>query len=174
MEVNMNNEPTFFKEIQRFRMIIMWLFIIPIGCYFLYGVVRQVIFNIPFGNRPASDLNLIIFFVVFGIIMPLLLYFANLTTEVRKDGLYFKFTPFRVRYHKILFRDIKTYDIRKYSPLVYGGWGIRYGIEGKAYNVFGNIGIQFELNNGRKILIGTQESGEFKDAIDKAIENKNR
>ena len=36
------------------------------------------------------------------------------------------------------------------------------------------MGIQFELNNGKKILIGTQESGKFKAAIDKAIEKNLR
>jgi hypothetical protein len=53
--------------------------------------------------------------------------------------------------------------VRKYNPLTeYGGWGYRTGFGKKsgAMNVKGNIGIQIELSNGKKLLLGTQKKTE--------------
>lgn len=41
----------------------------------------------------------------------------------------------------------------------YGGWGIRYGRKGKAFNVFGSRGLQLEFTNGKRLLIGSQKTG---------------
>jgi hypothetical protein len=38
----------------------------------------------------------------------------------------------------------------------YGGWGIKYGKMGKAYNVSGNRGVQLEFTDGKRLLIGSQ------------------
>ena len=48
----------------------------------------------------------------------------------------------------------------------YGGWGIKYGLKGLAYNISGNFGIQLELKSGSKILIGTQKPDEVKKLLD--------
>ena len=54
--------------------------------------------------------------------------------------------------------------------LEYGGWGLRGGFflnkgKGTAYNVSGNIGIQLEFVNGKKILIGTHK----RDEVDRVL-----
>ena len=56
------------------------------------------------------------------------------------------------------------------SPIAeFGGWGIRYGFgAGWVWNVSGNMGVQLELDNGRKVLIGSQRPAELKDALDRA------
>ncbi|MDI6783925.1 MAG: DUF6141 family protein, partial [bacterium] len=88
----------------------------------------------------------------------------KLTTEVHEDGIYIRFEPF-VR-KKILFSEMKQYTARTYRPIrEYGGWGIRYGWKGTAYNVSGNRGVQLELNNGKRILIGSQRPEELVRAI---------
>ena len=55
--------------------------------------------------------------------------------------------------------------------LEYGGWGLKGGLlwkksKGIAINVSGNIGIQLELKNGKKLLIGTQKLQEAKQVLD--------
>jgi hypothetical protein len=50
----------------------------------------------------------------------------------------------------------------------YGGWGIKRGIGGLAYNVSGNQGLQLVLTDGRKILIGTQKPEQFINAMSSA------
>jgi hypothetical protein len=68
-----------------------------------------------------------------------------------------------------LFSNIRKYEAITYSPLLnYGGWGIRKG----AYNVSGNKGVQFELYDDERFLIGTQKPEEFINAIHEAINKR--
>lgn len=94
----------------------------------------------------------------------------NLTIEVRPDGLYFRFFPLHRSFRKIASEDLAGYEVRTYSPLKdYGGWGIRYGRRGKAYNVSGNRGVQLEFSNGDKLLLGSQKPEELAEAMNLAL-----
>ena len=56
---------------------------------------------------------------------------------------------------------------RTYSPMrEYGGWGIRFGKSGKAYNIKGDEGLQLVFKNGKRLLIGSQKSQELAQAVD--------
>jgi len=58
--------------------------------------------------------------------------------------------------------EIESFKAMEYSPLKeYGGWGIKYGFKGKAYNVSGNLGVKVHLTNGRNILFGSQKHNEL-------------
>ena len=60
--------------------------------------------------------------------------------------------------------------VREYSPIAeYGGWGLRGGFFGKgsALNVSGNKGLQLELKNNKKILIGTNKPKELSETLSK-------
>jgi hypothetical protein len=94
------------------------------------------------------------------------MYSLKLTTEVRQDGIYLRFFPLWVR-QTIPFSDIARYEARTYRPILeYGGWGVRYGWKGKAYNVRGNRGVQLELRDGKRLLIGSQRPEELARAIE--------
>lgn len=68
-------------------------------------------------------------------------------------------------------RNRKAY-VRKYDPIGdYGGWGLKGGAlwnskKGKAINVSGDIGIQLELKNSKKLLIGTQKEAEARRVLE--------
>jgi len=47
----------------------------------------------------------------------------------------------------------------------FGGWGIRYGFESKAYNVSGDKGVQIVLKNKRKVLFGSQNHKQLEKAM---------
>jgi hypothetical protein len=95
----------------------------------------------------------------------LLLLVAGLDTEVRLDGLYVRFRPF-TRRRRIGWREIVRAEACRYRPLrEYGGWGIRFGPRGKAYNVHGDRGVRLELTDGRRLLIGSQRPDELAAAI---------
>lgn len=90
----------------------------------------------------------------------------RLETEVRSDGLYVRYFPFHLEYKKISLDDLNEYCARRYSPLwEYGGWGIKYGKGGKAYNVSGDWGLQLVFRNGKRLLIGSQKADELEGAI---------
>ena len=155
-----------YREAQYFRQLWLWVIVLFISLLSIYGLIQQVILGIPFGNNPAPDAILVIIAVIFGLILPLFLYKTNLTIEVHSDGLYIRFFPFHLSFHKIATEYIKEFKARSYSPLKeYGGWGIRYGRNGKAYNVSGNRGVQLHLSNRKQLLIGSQKPEELCEAL---------
>lgn len=159
-----------FREIQRFCQIWVWLLVFLVVGMAWYGFIQQIVFKKPFGNNPAPDSIMIVILSLFGILLPLFFYHLKLVTEVRSDGVYVMFFPLQFHSRRIAFDDIKNHKIRTYSALKeYGGYGIRFGSKGKAYNVYGDKGIQFEFRDGTLLLIGTQRPEEFASALNSFI-----
>ena len=163
-----------YREVQRFRQFWIWILVIAVSLITIWGMVQQIVLSKPFGNNPAPDIVLIIIVVVIGFGLPIFFYVTNLTTEVRNDGVYFRFFPLHISFRKIGLEDINGFDVQTYRAIRdYGGWGIRYGRKGKAYNVSGNRGVQLRLSNGELILIGSQHPEEMAEAI-KAVLGRRR
>lgn len=164
-----------FKEVQRFRQWWLWVIVLSVPGVCLYGIIQQIVFDRPFGNDPLSDGGLLAVAGVFGGGLPLLFYAVNLTVEVRSDGLYIRYFPFHLRFRRIPFDTIARAEARTYSPLgEFGGWGIRWGKQGKAYSVSGNRGVQLEFRNGRKLLIGSKRAEELAEALARALSENAR
>lgn len=163
----MNASYSSFTEVQRFRQWWVWLLVLFVAGIAWYGAIQQIVLKQPFGNNPAPDAVMIMIWAIFGVFLPVLFYSLKLVTEVRYDGLYIRFFPLQFHSHKISYEEIKTYEIRTYSALKeYGGYGIRYGKNGKAYNISGNRGVQFEFLDGKRLLIGTQRPEELIQTLD--------
>jgi hypothetical protein len=161
-----NEKAPLYREVQRFRQVWLWVFVVSASLIAICGVVQQVIMGVPFGNNPAPDSMLIIIVIVVGFGFPLFFYLTNLTVEVRTGGLYLRFSPFHRSFREIEPEDIVRYAARTYSPIKeYGGWGIRHGWRSKAYNVSGNRGVQLEFSDGRQLLIGSQRPEELVEAM---------
>jgi len=130
-------------------------------------MLKQLVFGQPWGNKPMSDIALVIvsLLVIFFMVgMTILFYVLKLVTEVKSNGVYINFFP--LSRQKVLFQDIKHCEARTYNAVKeYGGWGIRYGRKGKAYNISSNRGVQLSLSNGKLLLIGSQRSEELALAI---------
>jgi hypothetical protein len=161
------------REVQHFRQVWLWIFLISMSLFCIWGMVQQLILGEPFGNNPAPDIVLIIIVPIFGFGFPIFFYMMNLTTEVRDDGIYFRFFPVHFSFRKIALEDVRRYEVLTYNALKeYGGWGIRYGRKGKAYSVSGNRGVQLELSNGSQLLIGSQKPEELAEALSLALRGK--
>ena len=133
-----------------------------------YGFIQQLIIGVPFGNKPAPDVMMVILWVIFGIAFPItMLRIVKLIIEVREDGLYIRFKPFHIEYRKFLYKDIKQYESIIYSPLKrFGGWGIRMNFQGEtAYILNGKQALELKLRN-QTVVIGTQKPDELKNAMD--------
>lgn len=158
-----------FTEDQRFRQWWLWLILLSGDAVFLFWVCKQLIFKVQVGDNPMSDTSLLLSAV--GIILvSVLLFYTRLNTQIKKDGIYFKFFPFHWSYKYYSWDMVDKCYVRTYSPLgEYGGWGIRYSMfgQGMAYNMSGNKGLQLELNNGKKILIGTNKPIELEEVLSK-------
>lgn len=164
------NTEVLYREIQRPRLIIWWVLIIAIAVFMWYWFIQQIILGEPIGERPASNSVTIIFWVIFGILFPvLLLGVLRLIIEVRHDGLYIRFIPFHFKYKQFLFKDIEHYKSITFSPMGrFGGWGIRFNFDGEtAYTLNGREGIELELSN-LTVVVGTQKPNDLKKAMDSA------
>jgi hypothetical protein len=109
--------------------------------------------------------------VVLGVTLAtaLLLYSMRLSVQVDAEAVRIRFYPIWKK--TIPLGDIVRWEARTYRPVLeYGGWGIRYTPFGKgcAYNVRGNRGVQLELANGQRILVGSQRADELARAIGQA------
>lgn len=159
-----------YSESQYFRQLWLWILLLGIAALSIWSMVQQLIFGKDFGNNPAPDAVLIVIAIVFGFGFLVIFYKMNLTTQVRSDGIYYRFFPFHLSFHKIELGDISECEVRNYSALKdYGGWGIRYGRKGKAYNVSGNRGVQLTFLKGNKLLFGSQKPEGFSAAIKLAL-----
>jgi hypothetical protein len=156
-----------FKEEQGFRQ--WWLFLIlgistliPIGIMISAYIKNKNTFSI---QELFGIISLIV--ISIGII-----FIFKLTTRIDENGIYYQFFPFHWSLKKINWISINKVYIRTYNPIRdYGGWGLKGGShwsksKGKAINVSGNIGIQLELKDGKKILIGTQKENEVKQVLE--------
>ena len=150
------NSSVVFHEVQRFRQRWLWLVIIIGPLVSWYSTYHQFVLGEHWARQAPDGVQLALWLLV-GIGLPLLFYCARLVTEVRTDGVYVRFFPFHFSFLRFPFSSIKHYEARTYSPIgEFGGWGIRYSWNGKAYNVSGNQGLQLELENGKRVLIGSQ------------------
>ncbi len=133
-----------------------------------WKVIQQIGFGMPAGNNAMSNTMLIIF-GVFMAALAYLMWTSNLQTWFYKDKIVYRFYPFHFKDHEIKWSDVKSATMVSYSPIKdYGGWGIRFGSKGNAYNVKGNIGLRLEMKKGLSILFGTQQADEMLQALQQA------
>lgn len=167
------NPSVLFREEQRFwrpwlAVLFVPLFLLASG--FGFGVWQQIGNGIPWGKRPMSDpllvlVTIVVFVVPAGTLW--LLYSLRLITVVDRGGIELDLWPIRRRH--ISFGEISAVGARDYSPIAeYGGWGLRLGPKGWAYNVGGRRGVQLQLRRGFPVLIGSQRADELAAAIQKA------
>jgi len=162
--------PAVFQEKQRFRQPWIWALLLGIAGLSIYSFVQQIFLGEPFGSNPAPDYMVAIIAVFFGLGFPIVFSQINLTTEVRPEGVYYRFFPFQLSFRKISPEDIASYEAREYSPVKeYGGWGIRFGPSGKAYNISGSRGVQFRFVDGKQLLIGSRRADEMAAAMSRAF-----
>ncbi|MBN2109660.1 MAG: hypothetical protein JW705_01035 [Methanosarcinaceae archaeon] len=158
-----------YREIQKFDQLWLWLVVLLPVAIAWYGAIEQLVYGRPFGDNPASDRGMLVIWVLFGIVLPLFMISLRLIIEVRNSGIYVKFFPFHLSFTHYPFENIRSYEAVTYRPLSdYGGWGIRYGPKGKAYNVSGNRGVMLEFKNGKRLLVGSQEPEALKMSMDQA------
>lgn len=145
-----------FIEKQRFIQWWLWLLLLGLASVFVYGLYKQIILGIPFGDKPMSDLGLILFSIAYFVFTVCFLS-LKLVAKIDRDGIEVRYFPFVKK--QLKWRDIKKMEFLNYD---FVGWGIRFGTQyGTVYNVSGNQGLSIELSNGKRLLIGTQKQEEM-------------
>lgn len=152
-----------FKEEQRFTQL--WLIILLV----ISIIIPLVIILKDIDKMEASEIIISLSVIILA---PAIIFIFKLSTRIDEKGIHYKFFPFHIKYRVINWADIKTAYVRDYDPITeYGGWGLKGGrlwnkSNGTAVNIKGDIGIQLELKNGKKILIGTQKKEQAKSTLE--------
>lgn len=147
----------YFREVQRFRQPWLWALLGVQALLALGDLVR--------GKRSGGET--VRRLAALGAVA-LLLRVASLDTEVRDDGVYVKFVPFHRSFRRISFDDLADVQATGYSPLRYGGWGIRWSPSGVAYTVKGKSGVRLERRDGHSVLVGSDDPDELLAAVQDA------
>lgn len=154
-----------FEEEQRFRQ--SWLIILLAVSIMIPIMLILKEYSGKNTNMSTLEFTLTLL-VMFGVTIPI--FFFTLRTRVDEKGIHYKFFPFHAKFRTVLWSEIKSASVRKYNPISeYGGWGLKGGFsrkKGKAVNVSGDIGIQLELTNGKRLLIGTQKENDAKSVLE--------
>jgi hypothetical protein len=158
----------YFIEKQRFNQPWIWALVVGLAALSWYGAFRQLVRGETWGANPAGDTSLFLVWLLAGVGLPALFAFGHLRTEVRDDGIAVRFVPFHLRARVWTWDRIERIVPREYSPFrEFGGWGIRIGPSGWAYNVRGNQGIEVTFRAGHRILVGTQDPDGFMGAVER-------
>ena len=153
-----------FYEVQKFRQKWLWILLLIIPSSMIFKLIKW--------SQAQEDIfaNASHLFIIGSYLFVFLLFiFSRLKTKINKSGIYFRFLPFHYKFHEIKWIDVKRAYVRQYDPISeYGGWGLRLGLfgKGKAYNTMGDMGLQLELNDGKKILFGTQKPKDIEQALE--------
>ncbi|MCL6449381.1 MAG: DUF6141 family protein [Armatimonadetes bacterium] len=167
-----------YREVQQFRQTWLWIALFPfsllLASLFGYGMIKQLVLGVPWGDRPMSDTELAIsgpLTLLIAIGVPFLLYITKLITVVDPEGIQIRYFPLLRR--TIPFENLKNYRVRTYDAISeHWGWGIRWNKNGWAYTVSGNRGVELELADGRRLLIGSQQPEILVQAIETAIKQQ--
>ncbi|WP_292469677.1 DUF6141 family protein [Methanolobus sp.] len=162
-----------YREVQKCTQVWLWLMVLFPTAMTWYGAIEQLVYGRPYGNNPASDQGMLAIWVILGVLLPLFIYSIRLIIEVRNSGVYVKFFPLHLSYKHYPFETIIAYSVITYrSILDYGGWGMRHGSNGKAYNIKGNKGLMLDFMSGEHLLLGSQEPDILKISIDQGRNRK--
>jgi hypothetical protein len=157
------DEPIF-REIQRWALAVRLLLLLAV----LASSAGIVAAGIAAERDPNETVPLFLSTAI-GVIVSLglgvLLWINRLETEVRTDGVFVRYFPFHLHWRQFPAQELSECYARQYRPILeYGGWGIRCGWKGRAYNVSGNEGVQLVFKNGKRLLIGSKRLQELETA----------
>lgn len=138
---------------------------------FIFAIILIVVGTAYYATRNAEeDTALIVSAISILIALPLVfaLLYLRLETRIDELGILTYFKPFGFTKKFFSWDEISKCYVRKYEPVgEYGGWGLRgVGRNSKAYNVWGDVGIQINTKEGGKFLIGTQNPEDAKNTIE--------
>jgi hypothetical protein len=151
-----------YHEVQQFRQIWIVLIVGFLAALAWYSFAVQIILGEPFGTNPASDIVVLIILGIFGIAFPLWFFVMKLEIQVTGTALRFRMYALHLSWKEVPFEHIASVMAVVYKPLrEYGGWGIRFGRKGMAYNISGDRGVQVTLKSGKSFLLGSLRAEEL-------------
>jgi hypothetical protein len=158
-----------FKETQRNNYLLVPFALTSL--VFAYLCVMQIGFDKPMGNHPASNPMLLLIFAI-SVIAVIFFNYQKLKLIITPDEIQVSY-GLLAGTQVIRISDIKSITVRKYDGLKeFGGWGVRYNATTSCFTVSSDVGIDIEMTDNRKFLIGTHNVAGVKAVIEKLATSK--
>ena len=127
-------------------------------------LVYQYSTGILVGDKPMSNLSLLILIFCYGTPAVLILLYVRLTTIISDESISYGWNIPIKDLNVIKLEAIKSCEVIEYG---FVGWGYRITKRyGTVFNVDGSKGLQIETKSGYKVLIGTDHAEELKKMIE--------
>ncbi len=153
-----------FREVQRPRQWWVWGILLLVIFLSWNDFIQRILLDEPEQPGDPSDTFVMVSWALFGLGLPLFFMMIKLVVEVRPDEIYIRLFPIRTR--RVPLHRIQAFEARRYRPIRdYGGWGWRLSRHGVAFNISGSHGVELVLDDGERIMIGSQKADELAAAI---------
>jgi hypothetical protein len=155
-----------YREEQLFARTWFWIPVAVVVVVAWYFFFRELNWS-PEATRPRAAIWFM--FIAVGVLTPALFFSMRLIVTVNRRELGIRMWPLYRR--TVAIGDIKTVEAVTFRPILeFGGWGVRYSMRRKAwgYTVSGKEGVQMELSNGKRILVGSEQNNRLAAAIEQA------
>lgn len=99
----------------------------------------------------------------------MLMWRMRMHTIIDRDGIGISVRPFWMMSVYIPWNDIQSVNVRRYAPFrEFGGYGMKLKLTGtRAFIAKGRVGVEVVRNNGKRIMIGTQQPDELTKVLSK-------
>lgn len=146
-----------FHETQRFDQWWLRLLCAGINGLFAFAVLRHLGQEEPMDAPSMPNGVLIAAWLSVGV-FTLLFVRTQLITRVDATGVHVRFAPWQRTGRHIPWTQVQACRVRRYRPLIdFGGWGLRRTSGGRieAYTVRGDLALELDLGDHKRLLIGT-------------------
>ena len=155
-----------YREEQPFARTWVWIPVTIVTMVAWYFFFREWFLSPEDTKLPAA---LWIMFILVGVVTPALFFSMRLIVTVSRRELKVNMWPLYRR--TVAVADITSVEAVTYRPIMeFGGWGVRYSLTRRAwgYTVSGKEGVQLDLANGKKVLVGSKENTRLAAALEQA------
>jgi hypothetical protein len=155
-----------YREEQPFARTWVWIPVVIVVAVAWYFFFREMVWS-PEGSR--APVGLWIMFIAVGVLTPALFFSMRLIVTLNRRTFLIRMWPLYRR--TVPVADIVSVEAVTYRPILeFGGWGVRYSLKRRAwgYTVSGKEGVQLELANGKRILVGSKENTRLASVLEQA------
>lgn len=153
------------RDVQTTKPWFAWPLILGIAAIAWWGFIEQIVMGQPWGTKPAPNAALWVIWIACGLFTPLFLFVLRLIIDVRTDDVIIRYIPIWTK--RIPIEQIESAEAVTFRPIGdWAGWGIRWRPGGGwAYTISGNQGVQLQLKDGKKKLLGARDAEALEAAI---------
>ncbi len=153
------------RDVQTKKPWFAWPIIIGVAAIGWWGFIEQIVMGQPWGNKPAPNAVIWVIWIACGVLTPLFMMMLRLIIEVRTDAVVIRYIPIWTK--RIPIEAIESAEAVTFHPMRdWAGWGIRWRPGGGwAYTISGDRGVELQLKDGKKKLVGARDADVLEAAI---------